>query len=189
MILSFVKGIILTFESTNNVQSDSRVRNNIIKGILLFLGSWWPMNLRTVLEKGLPTGDGILPWTRLGYTIAIYNWKDEKNTKKKSDIFQDPNAIILRALLWRKCSTGQWAWDKIQILWWIQISFKIFTSNFSLPLPFNAIAWWHHSVNRLLFCFSSYRYNMSLKWFSTGETWKSRTTIGCFEGGGAGSRI
>ena len=39
MILSFVKGIILTFESTNNVQSDSRVRNNIIKGILLFLGS------------------------------------------------------------------------------------------------------------------------------------------------------
>ena len=57
------------------------------------------MNLQTVLEKGLPTGGGILPWTRLGYTIAIYNWKDEKNTKKKSDIFQDPNAIILRALL------------------------------------------------------------------------------------------
>ena len=57
------------------------------------------MNLRAVLEKELPTGDGILPWTRLGYTIAIYNWKDEKNTKKKSDIFQDPNAIILRALL------------------------------------------------------------------------------------------
>ena len=75
MISSFVKGTIITFESANNVHSDSRVRNNNFKGILLFLGSWWPMNLRTVLEKGLPTGGGILPWTRLGYTKDIYDWE------------------------------------------------------------------------------------------------------------------